>query len=129
VWRPRFQQINDFERLLTESGTTVVKLFLNISRDEQAERLRARLHDPEKNWKFEEGDIEDRGRWDLYTAAYEEAISRCSTPAAPWYVVPADKKKARDFLVARILVDTLERMDPQYPRADERVLALLQKIV
>jgi PPK2 family polyphosphate:nucleotide phosphotransferase len=129
VWRPRFQQINDFERLLAESGTTVVKLFLNISREEQGERLRARLGDPEKNWKFEEGDIEDRARWDLYTAAYEEAIVRCSTPEAPWYVVPADKKRARDFLVAQILVETLERMDPQYPRADERVLGLLEKIV
>jgi PPK2 family polyphosphate:nucleotide phosphotransferase len=129
VWRLRYQQINDFERLLSESGTTVVKLFLNISRDEQAERLRARLHDPTKNWKFNEGDIADRARWDDYTAAYEEAITRCSTAWAPWYVVPADKKKARNFLVAEILVAALERMNPQYPRADERVLGLMTKIV
>ena len=129
VWRLRYQQINDFERLLSESGTTVVKFFLHISRDEQAERLRARLDDPRKNWKFEEGDIDDRARWDPYTAAYEEALVRCSTAWAPWYVVPADKKKARDYLVAQILVDTLERMNPQYPQADERVLGLLSKIV
>ena len=129
VWRKRYQQIVDFERMLTENGTTIVKLFLHISRDEQAERLRARLDDPEKNWKFEEGDIDDRARWDDYTAAYEEAITRCSTPWAPWYVVPADKKKARNYLVAEIVADTLERMDPQYPRADERVLKLLSQIV
>jgi PPK2 family polyphosphate:nucleotide phosphotransferase len=129
VWRLRYQQINDFERLLAESGTTVVKLFLNISRDEQAERLRARLDDPTKNWKFEEGDIDDRARWDSYTAAYAEAVARCSTVWAPWYVVPADKKKARNYLVAEIIVDVLERMNPQYPHADERVLGLMTKIV
>ena len=129
VWRQRYQQITDFERLLTESGTTIVKLFLHISKEEQAERLRARLDDPEKNWKFEEGDIADRALWDDYTAAYEEAIARCSTPWAPWYVVPADKKKARNHLVAEIVAGALDRMNPRYPRADERVLGLLSKIV
>ena len=129
VWQLRYQQINDFERLLSESGTTVVKLFLNVSRDEQAERLRARLADPRKNWKFQEGDIDDRAHWDAYTAAYADALARCSTAWAPWYVVPADKKKARDYLVAEILVDTLERMRPEYPRADERVLGLMEKII
>jgi PPK2 family polyphosphate:nucleotide phosphotransferase len=129
VWRQRYQQIIDFERMLTENGTTIVKLFLHISKEEQAERLRARLGDPEKNWKFEEGDIDDRALWDDYTAAYADALARCSTAWAPWFIVPADKKKARDYLVAQILVDTLERMHPQYPRADERVLGLLSKIV
>ena len=129
VWRLRYQQINDFERLLSESGTTVVKLFLNISRDEQAERLRARLDDPTKNWKFEEGDIDDRARWDGYTAAYGEALARCSTLWAPWYVVPADKKKARNYLVAEIVAAVLERMNPRYPRADERVIGLLDRII
>jgi len=129
VWRPRYQQIVDFERMLAENGTTIVKLFLHISREEQAERLRARLADPEKNWKFEEGDIDDRARWDDYTAAYEEAIARCTTPWAPWYVVPADKKKARNYLVAEIVAGVLERMNPRYPRADERVIGLLDKII
>jgi PPK2 family polyphosphate:nucleotide phosphotransferase len=128
-WRQRYQQINDFERLLTESGTAIVKLFLHISKEEQAERLRARLDDPVKNWKFEEGDIDDRARWDDYTAAYEEALSRCSTAWAPWYVVPADKKKSRNFLVAEIVADVLEQMNPVYPRADARVLGLIGKIV
>ncbi len=129
VWRQRYQQINDFERLLSESGTTIVKLFLHISKDEQAERLRARLDAPDKNWKFQEGDIDDRALWDSYTEAYEEAISRCSTPWAPWYVVPGDKKKARNHLVAEIVADVLTRMNPQYPRADQRVLDLISKIV
>jgi PPK2 family polyphosphate:nucleotide phosphotransferase len=129
VWRPRYQQINDFERLLSESGTTIVKLFLHISKEEQAERLRARLDAPDKNWKFQEGDIDDRALWDDYTAAYEEAISQCSTPWAPWYGVPGDKKKARNYLVAQIVADVLARMNPQYPRADKRVLELVGKIV
>ena len=93
VWRLRYQQINDFERLLAESGTTVVKLFLNISRDEQAERLRARLDDPTKNWKFEEGDIDDRGRWDAYTAAYEDALTRCSTAWRPGTWCPPTRRR------------------------------------
>jgi PPK2 family polyphosphate:nucleotide phosphotransferase len=129
VWRGRYEHINAFERLLADAGTRVVKLFLHVSRDEQARRLRGRLQDSGKNWKFDPGDLEDRARWDDYTAAYDEAIARCNTSAAPWWVVPADDKKARDFLVAGILVDALARMRPEYPRADERVLRLLGEIV
>jgi polyphosphate kinase 2 (PPK2 family) len=92
-----------------------VKCWLHISYDEQRERLLARLDDPSKRWKFSERDVAERARWAAYMAAYETAIARCSTDEAPWYVVPADRKWYRDWAVARILVETLERMDPRYP--------------
>jgi PPK2 family polyphosphate:nucleotide phosphotransferase len=119
VWRPRYEQIKAFERLLTENDVTILKFFLHISRDEQRERLLARLDDPTKHWKFSAGDLGERDRWDAYTAAYEEALARTSAPDAPWYVVPADKKYVRDLLVAQVVVDTLERMDPKYPGPPE----------
>ncbi len=115
VWRPRYEQINLFERILLENGTVILKLMLHISREEQRERLLARLDDPEKHWKFNAGDLEERELWDEYTAAYREALERTSTAAAPWYVVPADEKRVRDVLVARLVTETLERMDPRYP--------------
>ena len=129
VWRPRYEQIVAFERLLAGADTRILKILLHVSRDEQRRRLRERLEDPAKNWKFDPGDVDDRARWDEYSAAYEEAIARCNTAEAPWWVVPADDKKARDFLVAGIVVAALEDMDPHPPRADERVLELLGKIV
>lgn len=128
VWRGRYDHINAFERLLADDGTTVVKFFLHVSRDEQGERLRARLEDSEKNWKFNPGDIDDRAKWDDYTAAYNEALTRCNSAAAPWYVVPADSKKARNYLVAGVVADALERMRPEYPRADAKVLGMLGAI-
>jgi PPK2 family polyphosphate:nucleotide phosphotransferase len=115
VWRERYEQINRFERNLTETGTTILKFYLHISRDEQRERLLARLDEPEKFWKFNPGDLEDRKRWDDYTAAGEEMLARTSTETAPWYVVPADGKHLRDVLVAETVVAALERMDPKYP--------------
>jgi PPK2 family polyphosphate:nucleotide phosphotransferase len=115
VWRPRYEQINLFERILTENGVTLLKFFLHISREEQRERLRARLDDPTKYWKFSPGDLGERDKWDAYTEAYEEALRRTSTADAPWWVVPADKKYFRDLLVAQVVTETLERMDPQYP--------------
>lgn len=121
-WSGRYGQINDFERMLTENGTTVVKLLLHVSRKEQAKRLRERLDDPRKNWKFNPEDLDERRRWDEYTEAYQEALARCSTPWAPWYVVPANRKPARDLLVADLLAHTLEAMDPRFPRADPDVL-------
>ena len=128
LWRKRYDHINAFERLLTDHGTTVLKFFLHISKEEQRERLEARLEDPAKNWKFQVGDLEERKRWDDYTAAYEEMLERTSTEWAPWYVVPADKKSARDFLVAGVVVDALERLDPRFPEADPAVLAYRGKI-
>ena len=119
VWRPRYDFINDFEANLAASGTRIVKLYLHISKEEQAERFRARLDDPTKRWKFRKGDLEERARWDDYVAAFEEAIGRTSTDAAPWYVVPADRKWYRNWAVSRILAETLEAMDPQYPPAED----------
>jgi PPK2 family polyphosphate:nucleotide phosphotransferase len=117
--RRRLRHVREFERMLSEEGTTLVKVFLHISRDEQAERLRARLDDPEKRWKFRRRDLETRERWDDYLAAYEEAISETSTEWAPWYVVPADRKWVRNVAVATLLVDVLEQLDPRYPEPEE----------
>jgi PPK2 family polyphosphate:nucleotide phosphotransferase len=115
VWRPRYSSIRSFEEHLSDEGTTIVKLFLHISKEEQAERFRARLTDPTKNWKFNVADVDVRKRWDDYQVAYAEAISRTSTEPAPWFIVPADRKWYRDWVVATILVDVLEKMDPMFP--------------
>ena len=111
----RYTVINSFERELVKSGTTVVKFCLCISYEEQRRRLIDRLRDPDKNWKFNVNDIEERAFWDDYMSAYSLAITACSTPYAPWYVIPADDKDYRNWAVAKILVETLEEMDPQYP--------------
>lgn len=115
VWEERYQHINDFERLLADSGTRIVKFFLHISKDEQKERFEARLRDPRKQWKANPVDFEERKRWDAYMEAYEDAITRCSTPWAPWYVVPADKKWFRNIVVAEAIADALEAMAPRFP--------------
>jgi len=122
-WSRRFRQINDFERMLSENGVTTLKFFLHISRQEQKERLLARLDDPNKNWKFSEADLGERKLWGQYTRAYRDALARCSTRWAPWYVIPADKKPVRDYLVARVIVQTLRRMAPKYPAADPALIA------
>ncbi len=112
----RYEQINAFEKMLTENGTTILKFMLLISRDEQRERLQERLDDPKKNWKFQAGDLEDRKLWDDFMAAYEKMMNECSTPWAPWYVIPADRKWARNAAIASIVRETLTEMDPQYPK-------------
>lgn len=114
-WRLRYGHINDFEKLLTESGTRVIKIMLHISKDEQKERLQARLDQPEKRWKFERGDLSTRELWDDYRAAYEEAIERCSTEDSPWHVVPADRKWYRNWAISTIVRANLEQMDPRTP--------------
>jgi len=114
----RYAQINDFERMLVENGTTILKFMLHISKKEQGERLQARLDDPTKHWKFNPGDLDDRAHWDDFQAAYETMLARCSTPHAPWHVIPADRKWARNAAVARIVRQTLKAMDPQYPTVD-----------
>jgi PPK2 family polyphosphate:nucleotide phosphotransferase len=119
TWRRRYHHINHFESLLHDAGTRIVKLFLHISREEQAQRLQARLDDPAKRWKFNRGDLGERARWDDYMAAYEEAIARTSTEHAPWYVVPADRKWFRNWAVSRIVIEALEAMDPRYPAPAE----------
>jgi PPK2 family polyphosphate:nucleotide phosphotransferase len=117
VWQARYRQINDFERLLCETGTTVLKFFLHIDSDEQKKRLEERLADPAKRWKLSREDLRDRRRWDDYTAAYEDALRRTSTALAPWYVVPANKKWYRNLVVASVLVRALERLHPEVPPA------------
>ena len=115
VVRERYGIINSFERALTVEGTTVVKVFLHISKDEQRQRLQARLDDPTKRWKYRASDLEDRKLWDGYMAAYGDAITATSTHEAPWYVIPADRKWYRDWALLSILVETLTEMDPRYP--------------
>ena len=115
TWRARYDLINSFEALLAHGGTTVVKLFLHISNEEQRKRFDARLREPTKRWKFQPTDLTEREYWDEYQMAYAEAISKTSTAGAPWYVIPADHKWARNWMVSTILIDTLRRLDPQYP--------------
>jgi PPK2 family polyphosphate:nucleotide phosphotransferase len=115
VWRRRYEHINAFERLLADSGVTIVKFFLHISKNEQKRRFEKRLTNPHKNWKFRRGDLKDRAAWDEYMLAYEEALSRCSTPHAPWIVVPADHKWYRNLVVSHHLVQALESLQLSYP--------------
>jgi PPK2 family polyphosphate:nucleotide phosphotransferase len=117
VWQRRFTHINCFERTLTDEGTTVVKFFLHISKDEQKRRLDARLAEPDKRWKFSQQDLAERERWSDYTMAYEDMLSKTSTSYAPWYVVPADTKWFRNLVVSRVLVETLEGLHLHYPEA------------
>lgn len=119
VWRKRYRHIREFERMLADEGTRIVKIFLDISREEQADRLRARLENPEKNWKFRKADLDDRRLWDQFQEAYRQAIEETSTRFAPWYVVPANRKWYRNLVVSSILIETLESMDPQYPEPEE----------
>ncbi|MFI4871437.1 MAG: polyphosphate kinase 2 family protein [Phycisphaerales bacterium JB061] len=123
-WSLRYDQINDFERLLTESGTRILKFMLHISKDEQKERLQARLDDPEKGWKFALGDLETRKRWDEYMDAYEAMLERCSTPDAPWFVIPADRKWYRNWAISSIVRRELELMDPKTPPMDAELKGL-----
>ncbi len=117
VWSKRYAAINSFERRVARSGVTIVKCFLHVSFEVQAERLAARLDDPTKHWKFNPADIDERAHWDAYQEAYRMALSRCSTTAAPWYVIPSDHKWYRNWAVAALLLETLESLDPQYPPA------------
>ena len=121
VWRERYQQIRDFEAMLAANGTRIVKFMLHISKDEQAERLQARLDRPDKRWKFRTGDLDERAHWDAYMAAFEDALAATSTPDAPWHVIPANKKWYRDWAVLRILVDTLRDLDPRFPEPEENL--------
>jgi PPK2 family polyphosphate:nucleotide phosphotransferase len=114
-WHRRYKHINDFEQLLHDEGATIVKVFLHVSKEEQARRFQERIDDPHKRWKFSAGDLSERERWHDYREAYEEALSRTSTAHAPWYVVPADHNWFRNLVVAQLVVDTLEGLDLRYP--------------
>lgn len=128
VWSARYEAINRFERHLGENGTTVLKFFLHISAKEQRERLLARLEDPAKHWKFSEGDLAEREHWDAYQRAYEDALAKCSTREAPWYVIPADRKWYRDWAIAEIVAKTLERMAPRPPKVTLEVKRLREAL-
>jgi PPK2 family polyphosphate:nucleotide phosphotransferase len=117
-WKKRFRQINDFEQMLAENGTTIIKFFLHISKDEQRERLEARIQDATKRWKFQHGDIEERKLWKEYMHAYEEAMTETSTDCAPWTIVPANHKWFRNYLVGKTVMDTLEKLNMRYPEPD-----------
>ncbi len=126
IWQQRYEQINHFEKLLADSGTTILKFFLYISKDEQKERFEARLQDPKKNWKFSAGDVKEREHWDEYMRAYEDALTRCSTPWAPWHIVPANHKWYRNLVVSQAIIEALEKLDmhfpPPLPDADKIVI-------
>jgi PPK2 family polyphosphate:nucleotide phosphotransferase len=118
VWKRRQRHVIDFERMLAEEGTTIVKIFLHISKDEQKRRLESRLQNPAKHWKFNPDDLADRARWSEFMSAYEDVISKTSTDLAPWYVVPADRKWYRNLCVARIMLDTLKGLNMEFPAID-----------
>jgi PPK2 family polyphosphate:nucleotide phosphotransferase len=118
VWKKRYEQIKVFEQMLHEEGTIILKFFLHISRNEQRKRLQARINDPTKRWKFQAGDLGERKLWPEYHRAYEDALEKTSTAQNPWYIVPANRKWYRNFVVAAVLADTMEKLDMQYPEVD-----------
>ncbi len=119
VWRPRYEQINNFEKMLVETGTVILKFYLHISKEEQRERFQARIDDPTKNWKFSFDDLEKRKLWPDYMAAYEEMLNRTTTAWAPWYVIPSDQKWYRNLAISRAIVSVLRELDPQYPTSEQ----------
>ena len=124
VWEARYDHINNFERLLSESGTRILKFYLHISKEEQRERLQARLDQPEKHWKFDPADLKTRERWDSYKEAFEAALTHCNTEYAPWHIVPANRKWYRDLVVTRAIVEALEDMKVAFPDATIDVSAI-----
>lgn len=128
VIEKRYSEINEFEKDVAKGGTRIVKLCLHISYAEQRKRFIDRLKDPDKHWKFNEHDIDERSRWDDYMSAYSIAITRCSTPEAPWYVIPANNKEYRNWAVSKILVETLEEMNPKFPRPRLNVPRLMKRL-
>ena len=119
IWGRRYDQINAFERQLAEEGTTILKFYLHIDKDEQKKRLQSRLDEPEKRWKFAKRDLAERALWSDYQKAYEAVLSLTSTPHAPWYIIPANHKWYRNLIISQVLVDTLEGLDMRYPQAED----------
>ena len=121
VWEKRYEHIAQFEKLLSDEGTTILKFFLNISKDEQKNRFMERIEIPKKQWKFNPNDIEERKLWGAYMQAYEEAINKTSTPHAPWYIIPANQNWYRDLVIAKIIVETLQKLKMNYPQPVENI--------
>ena len=128
IWEERYQSIRDFEAHLHRNGTRIIKFFLHLSKEEQAERFRDRIDEPDKNWKFSEADVRERERWDDYMQAYEACLSATSTAHAPWYVVPADVKKNARLIVSQIILDTMKELGMSYPTVDQARVKELQAI-
>lgn len=121
VWSRRYQHIREFERLLADEGTTILKFYLHIDLQEQAQRFLARVEDPTKQWKFNPGDLDERDRWEEYMRAYEDMLNQTSTDWAPWYIIPANKKWYRNWLISKIVIKTLKNLDMRYPAAPENI--------
>jgi len=121
VWSRRYQHIREFERLLADEGTTILKFYLHIDLQEQAQRFLARVEDPTKQWKFNPGDLDERERWEEYMKAYEDMLNQTSTDWAPWYIIPANKKWYRNWLISKIVIKTLKDLDMRYPTAPENI--------
>ena len=126
-WSKRYEHINDFERMLRDEGVRTLKFYLHISKDEQKKRLDRRVSNPQKHWKFSKNDYEERKNWDKNMAAYEQVLEKCSTPWAPWHVIPSDNKWYRNWAVGRVITDTLKEMDPKIPEAPEELNEFLKK--
>ncbi|HUF16646.1 MAG TPA: polyphosphate kinase 2 family protein [Thermoanaerobaculia bacterium] len=125
IWKTRYQQIVDFEKLLTDTNTRILKFFLHIDRNEQKERLQARLAEPDKQWKFNMQDVAERAHWDAYTKAYEAALSKTSTESAPWYIIPSNMKWYRSYVIASIVVETLKGMKIRHPDPDPALASVV----
>lgn len=119
VWQARYDHINNFEKLLVDSGTTILKFYLHISKEEQKERFQDRLDDPSKHWKFSKGDLPVREQWDDYMRAFEDAISHCNTDYAPWHIIPANRKWYRNYVILKAIVESMEAMSLEYPPAED----------
>lgn len=126
-WSLRYDQINRFEKMISEEGTTILKFFLHISKDEQRERLIDRKTDPTKQWKFKVGDLKERELWGEYKKAYETMLEKTSTDWAPWYIIPADRKWYRNLIIGRVIVDTLKDMDLKYPPSEDDIESIIIK--
>ncbi|MEO7455690.1 MAG: PPK2 family polyphosphate kinase, partial [Gemmatimonadaceae bacterium] len=124
VWESRYDEINDFERMLSRNGVTILKFFLHVSHDEQKARLEERLTNRKKNWKFRAGDLDDRAKWDDFTKAYKGILQETSTKWAPWFIVPADDEDVRDYLIARCIANTLQSLKLRYPPADPAIVGI-----
>ena len=121
VWKKRYERINEFEEMLVEGDTTIIKCFLHISKEEQRERLQSRIDNPNKRWKFSHADLNERKLWPDYQEAYEDALNKCNTKHAPWHIIPSDRKWYRNLVVSELLRDTLEKMDPKFPPSEEGI--------
>lgn len=118
LWSKRYEHINNFERMLADEGTTILKFYLHISLEEQRERLQDRLDQPDKNWKFDSGDLKHREHWSDFMSAFESVLSQTSTEWAPWYIVPANRKWYRNLVISKIVIDALQDLDMRYPESD-----------